>query len=98
MWWTPEGQRVLKGAEAALFKEALGVLVDLVRDDDEGMWHFAAPPFDALQPNPKLALLAQVGTAMLRENEPMPRLTAVSEAAVGAVYETIRVMVETEID
>jgi hypothetical protein len=98
MWWTPDGERILQGAEARLFREAFGTLVDLVRDDDEGMWQFSAPPFDALQPNQKLAVLAQVGTALLCEDEPMPRLTAVLEAAVGAVYESIRVMVEIEID
>jgi hypothetical protein len=98
MWWTPDGERTLKDAEARLFREALGTLVDMVRDDDEGLWQFAAPPFDALQPNQKLALLAQVGTALLREDQPMPRLTAVLEATVGAVYESIRVMVEIEID
>jgi len=98
MWWTPDGERVLQGAEAQLFREALGVLVDMVRDDDEGMWHFNAPPFDVLQPNQKAAVLAQVGSALLREDQAMPRLTAVLEAAVGAVYESIRIMVEIEID
>jgi hypothetical protein len=98
MWWTPDGERVLQGAEAQLFREALGVLVDMVRDDDQGNWQFNAPPFDVLHPNQKLALLAQVGSALLREDQPMPRLTAVLEAAVGAVYESIRVMVEIEID
>jgi hypothetical protein len=98
MWSTPDGERILQGAEAQLFREALGVLVDMVRDDDDGMWQFAAPPFDALQPNQKLAILAQVGSALLREDQPMPKLSAVLEAAVGAVYEAIRVVVEIEID
>jgi hypothetical protein len=98
MWWTPDGERVLQGAEAQLFLEALGVLVDMVRDDDERMWRFGAPPFDNLQPNQKLAVLAQVGSALLRDDQSMPKLTAVLEAAVGAVYESIRVMVEIEID
>ena len=88
----------MQGAEAQLFRKILGVLVDMVRDDDEGMCQFAAPPFDALQPNQKLAVLAQVGSALLREDQPLPRLTAVLEAAVGAVYESIRVVVEIEID
>ena len=98
MWWTPDGERILQGAEAGLFKEALGVTVDMVREDDEGFLEFAAPPFDALQPNQKLAVLAQVGAALLREDQPMPKPSAVLEAAVGAVYETVRVMVAIEID
>lgn len=98
MWRTPAGDRTLQGAEAALFKEALGNLVDMVSDDEEGMWEFNAPPFDALQPNQKLALLAQVGAALLQEDRPALRLTAILEATVAAVYETVRVMVELEID
>jgi hypothetical protein len=98
MWWTPDGERVLQGAEAGLFREALGTIVDMVREDNEGLCEFDAPSFDKLQPNQKLAVLAEVGSALLLENEPMPRLTAVSEAAVGVVYDAIRIMVEMEID
>jgi hypothetical protein len=98
MWWTPDGERILQGAEAQLFREALGVLVDMVGDDAIGDWQFNAPPFDALHRNQKLALLAQVGIALLHEDQPMPKLTAVLEAAVGAIYESIRIMVEIEVD
>jgi hypothetical protein len=97
MWWTPEGERASQGHEAALFREALGTIVDMVHDDDERLWQSSAPPFDDLRPNQKLALLAQVGKAILRSNVPTPALTAISEAAVGAVYETIRLAVEMEI-
>jgi hypothetical protein len=98
MWWTPEGARILQGAEARLITDALGTLVDMVRDDHESLWQFGAPPFDNLQPNQKLALLAEVGRALLHEDQPMPKLAAVLEAAMGAVYETVRVMVDIEID
>jgi hypothetical protein len=51
MWWTSDGScKVLR-----LCREAPGTLVDMVRDDDESLWQFGAPPFDALQPNQKLA-------------------------------------------
>jgi hypothetical protein len=72
MWWTPDGGRILQGVEATLFREALGTLVDLVRDDDEGMWQFNAPPFDDLQPNQKLAVLAQIGAACSARISPCP--------------------------
>ena len=98
MWWTPDGKRILRGAEARLFREGLAVLVDMVRDDNEGHQEFGAPPFDKLQPNQKLAVLAEVGSALLQKNRPMPRLTAVREAAVGAVYDAIMIWVEMEID
>ena len=77
LWWTPEGQRVLQGAEGRAFREALGMIVKMVRDDTEGLWKFGAPPFDNLQPSQKLALL--------REDRPMPRLTA----AYGTVGQAI---------
>jgi hypothetical protein len=98
MWSTPDGERILQGAEAALFRESLGTLADIVRDDEEGFGDYGSPPFDALQSNQKLAVLAQIGTAPLRENQPAPKLCAVLEGAVGAVYENVRVMVELEID
>jgi hypothetical protein len=98
MWWTPDGERILQGAEARLFREGLAVLVDMVREDDEGHQEFGAPPFDKLQPNQKLAVLAEVSIALLQEDRPMPRLTAVREAAVAAVYEAIMIWVEMEID
>jgi hypothetical protein len=98
MWWTSDGARILHGAEAALFREGLGTVVDMVRDDNEGFWRFNVPPFDDLQPNQKLALIARIGTALLREDEPMPKLTAILEATVAAVYEAIRILVEMEIN
>ncbi len=98
MWWTPDGERVLQGAEAGLFRAALATIVDMFREDEEGLWRFNAPPFDELHPAQKLALLAQVGSSLLREETPAPDLTAVTEATVGAIYEVIRLMVEWEID
>jgi len=34
--------RILQGAEAALFREALGTVVDMVRDDNKSVWQFDA--------------------------------------------------------
>jgi len=99
MWWTPSGERTLQGAEAALFREALGMLVDLVRDDDDGtLCQSGVSAFDTLQRGQKLAVLAQIGSALLRQEEPKPVLTAVLEAAVAAVYQHVRDMVQMEID
>ncbi len=99
MWWTSDGERILEGAEATLFQEALGVLVDYVRQDEEGtIWQFGVPPFDTLQYGQKLAVLAQVGTGLLRKNEPSPKLTAVLEGAVAVLYALVWDMVQLEID
>jgi hypothetical protein len=99
MWWTPDGERVLRGPEAALFREALGVLTDFVRDDEKGdLCQSGISAFDSLQRSQKLAVLAEVGTALLCEEEPRPTLTAVREATVAVVYELVRDMVQLEID
>jgi hypothetical protein len=99
MWWTPDGERILRGREARLFREALGVLADLVRDDEKGdLCQFGISAFDSLQRSQKLAVMAEVGTALLREEGPAPTLTAVREATVAAVYELAGDMVQLEID
>ena len=99
MWWTPDGERVLRGREATLFREALGVLADSVRDDEKGdLGQFGISAFDSLQRSQKLAVLAEVGTALLREEGPAPTLTAAREATVAVVYELVRDMVQLEID
>lgn len=99
MWWTPDGERVLMGREAALFRESLGVLTDFVRDDEgRDLCQYGISVFDGLQPAQKLAILAETGTALLREEAPAPALTAVREAAVAVVYELVRDMVDLEID
>jgi hypothetical protein len=99
MWWTPDGERVLRGPEATLFREALGVLTDFVRDDEKGdLCQFGISAFDSLQRSQKLSVLAEVGTGLLSEEEPAPTLTAVREATVAVVYELARDMVQLEID
>jgi hypothetical protein len=35
MWWTPDGQRILQGAESRLFRDAVGMIVNMVRDVTE---------------------------------------------------------------
>ena len=54
--------------------------------------------FDELQPNQRLALLAQVGKALKDEAEPRPKLTAHAEATVAAIFRVIGDLVESEID
>ena len=99
MWRTSEGERTLVGAEAALMREALGTLVDHVRDDDDGtLWQLGVAPFDSLPRGQKLAVLARVGDALLREDFPPPKVSAVSEGAVAAIYEHLRSMVEMELE
>jgi len=102
MWWTPLGERVLRGAEWELFRDGLSMLRDLVEEskssNDPEIGFVGVEAFDQLQPNQKLALLALVGKALKDESEPMPELTAHTEAAVAAVYAHILAMIVVEID
>ena len=99
MWWTSAGERVLRGAEWALFQAGLGGVWDLVEDSFSGddLFSCGLAAFDDLQPGQKLALAAQVGQALHDETVPPPELTAHAEAAIAAVFEHVRQSVEAEI-
>jgi hypothetical protein len=97
MYWSPEGEITLKGAQAGLFREALGAVADLLceyPEDDPFEWGVRA--FDALQRGQKFHLLARLGRALLREEEPMPRLTASLEGALATVFAHVSEMLELE--
>src|SRR5713101_2358762 len=100
MWWTSEGERVLRGAEWELFREALAGIWDQVEDsleNDEDSFVCGIAAFDNLHANQKVSLLALVGNALRDEAVPMPDLTAHAEATVAAVFEYIRQSIEFEI-
>jgi hypothetical protein len=100
MWWTPEGARVLHGAEWALFREALADLVASIREEDDvgDGWTTGVRAFDELGRGQRLALLAMAGRALRDEAAPMPELTACLEASIAAVYAHALALVEEEID
>ena len=54
--------------------------------------------FDRLGPNQKLAMLALVGRALVKEDVLPPELTSVSEGTVAAVLALLRQEVEMELD
>ena len=102
MWWTPLGERVLRGAEWELFRDGLSMVRDLVEEakssDDPELCFVGVEAFDQLQPNQKMALLALVGKALKDEGEPMPELTAHTEATIAAVYAHVFSMIVMEIE
>ena len=95
MYWTPEGARILSGAEATVFVAALAIMVDLLTDEDV---EFGVLALDRLQRGQKLVVLEQVAAALLSEATPMPKLSAVIEAAVAAVYRFLEEMICQECD
>jgi hypothetical protein len=97
MWRTPLGDRVLRGEEGRLLQNGLGALVD--RLDEMGGDHgVGVGVFDGLSLPERLAVLEQVGRALLLEVVPCPELTAVVEGAVAAVYAQVLIDLEAEID
>jgi hypothetical protein len=100
MWNTSEGIRTLEGAEARLFREVLGCLVDECRMSEEYQddYPLGIEAFDALSYGQKLAMLEIVGHGLLVKSVEPPELTAVSEGAVGAVYQHLRGCVQFELD
>jgi hypothetical protein len=92
MWRTSKGERVLRGAEWELFREALAGVWDLVEHASDSGEPFPSgvDVFDALQPGQQLALLAAVGRALSDEAVPAPELTALHEGTVAAVFNHAR--------
>jgi hypothetical protein len=99
MWRTPEGERVLVGAEWELFRNGLCLSWDWIEDtfDDDDGYDFGVEAFDRLQSPQKLALLALVGTALKDESLPRPEFTSHNEAAIAAIFRQIKASIELEI-
>jgi len=102
-WHTQYGQRILEGHEAALIRASLSTIADQLDEDlnlsnDDVPWDYGVRVFDALPLNSKFALLAEVGWALLRPTETCPRLTAVSEGTVAALFANVEQSIEMEID
>jgi hypothetical protein len=81
MWWTAEGERVLSGAEWALFREGLSCLWDDVEvsEDEDGPGTMGIAVFDELPKAERLALLASVANGLTDEDAPCPDLTALTK-------------------
>jgi hypothetical protein len=102
MWRTSRGTRTLKGAEWELFREGLGLLWDdaeeRIEDASGSLYPTGIPIYERLQPSERLAMLALVGQALHDPDVPAPRLTALTECVVGAVFQVIASTVLFEID
>jgi hypothetical protein len=103
MWRSPAGVKTTSGKEAELLREVIGWLYDHTDDaaryeDPEIAHETGVRPFDALQPSQRLAMLAEVGEALLDPDVAPPELTAVSEATVAALVESLRFGVFLDIE
>jgi hypothetical protein len=96
MWWTTEGERVLRGAEWVAFRLGLSCLWDETEasgeEEQDGTTGVAV--FDRLRKSECLALLAQVARGLHDEGAPCPDLTALTEGTIAAVFAHLRYLIE----
>lgn len=99
MWRTSEGDRILKGGEAELFRKGVSSLACHLADAFE-CYEFATGEkvFDRLTHAQKIAMLDLVSRALLYQNARCPALSGVNEATVAAVYAHIgrEIVIETD--
>ncbi len=98
MWHTSEGDRILHGAEAALVRAAVLSLVESIKDEHFQEGGYCVQLFDELTWSQRLAVIEHVATHLLTPTEDTPKLTAVNEAAIGAMFEHISLNIDMEID
>lgn len=103
MWRTSTGNRTLCGAEAALVRAAIDVMIDdlefqLESCDETAAWQFGIAVFDHLSAGQRLAVLHAIARHLLTPTEDTLPLSATTEATVGAVFEEIRDQVVMEIE
>lgn len=96
---TPLGLRVVVGPEAALLKKAFAELLGpIVLNPDEGEHaSVGISAFDELTHTQKLLVLHNLADAMFVSTTPVPERTAVFDAAIAALFETLLLLVRWEI-
>jgi hypothetical protein len=100
-WQTPDGDRVLCGAEGELVREALAVMVDQTADNlqsDERLFSFGVAAFDAVTPTEQLAVIKDIAEHLLTETAGPLELTSLNEAGVYAIFRSLLTQIEIEID
>ncbi|MBN2130828.1 MAG: hypothetical protein JW741_15105 [Sedimentisphaerales bacterium] len=98
MWRTSCGDRTLQRAEARLFAEVLLSLLD----QEEALRLEDCPLgiecYDRLTYGQRICVLGMIGNGLLRADVPTAPLTPVVDAAVAAVFEHLKSLVEMGID
>ena len=105
-WQTPGGDRVLDGAEAVLVRTSLGCMIDRLQNriadpkhlEGDWRWDFDVPLFDQLTTSEQLAVLRQITEHLFTPTPRTLALSAVNEAGVYAIFQTVRQHIEIEID
>ena len=98
MWRTDRGERILKGAEAIVFAEALSALLDYAITDQFDDYESGVVCFDNLTYGQKISVLATIGNGLFRKDVAPVDLTAVVEGAIAAVFQNLKDSIALEID
>jgi hypothetical protein len=98
MWRTDRGERILKGAEARVFAEALLGLLDEATSGTLDDYELGIRCFDDLTFGQRVSTLAVIANGLLREDVPIVDLTAVVEGAIAAVFQHLKYEIIYEID
>jgi hypothetical protein len=96
VWNTPDGERILTGAEAKAFLYGLEDAVAAIEGAiGEGVpERFGVGIFHDLTCEQKLVVLSEAAEALLRADVLPSRLTALNEGAIAAVYVALSSMVD----
>ncbi|VTR92758.1 Uncharacterized protein OS=Singulisphaera acidiphila (strain ATCC BAA-1392 / DSM 18658 / VKM B-2454 / MOB10) GN=Sinac_1675 PE=4 SV=1 [Gemmata massiliana] len=101
MWRMHDGNRVFTDAEWELFAAGLDLLCSFVESDISSGTNYTESGvgvFDRLTAEQKLALLADVASALRDPAIPMPFHTAANEGAIAAVFRSVWDALEEELD
>ena len=95
MYNTPNGLRVLRGAERRLVVESLVMISDSLALDD---FVLDIPIIEDLTRNQKIVMYHAAARVLLNKKAPPPPATAVLDATVASVYRLAREMIFMELD
>jgi len=98
MWRTECGERILEGAEAVVFAEALSTLLDYAIVDQFEDYESDVACFDNLTYGQKTSVLATIGNGLFRKDVAPVELTAVVEGAIATVFQNLKDSIVFEID
>ena len=101
MWATVDGNRVVRGEEAALIRRAAGEMLDALVGEwigASGPRQYGIPWFDQWDVEQRIWLLKQVMDALFLASTPPLRPAAIYEATVDAIFCHVAAAVDEEIE
>jgi len=89
--------------EAGLVRDVLAIMVDRISenvryDDEDLLFEFDVESFNRLTSTEQVTVVERLARYLLYETSDTPELTAINEAAVYAIFKTLAVEIEIEID